>query len=124
MAATDKPYRNQYALDIVFGVSCVLMLLGIIWMFAQDYYREFKVEQRDFRDVEEAIADRQMLALVPDDAKRKHIDAAQEELGQARRELQQVKREEESLVKDELVKKAAVIDSANGNEAIDHNDRA
>jgi mono/diheme cytochrome c family protein len=106
MAATDKPYRNQYALDIVFGVSCVLMLAGIIWMFAQDYYREFKVEQRDFRDVEEAIADRQMLALVPDDAKRKQIDAALEQLAEARRELQQVKSEEESLVKDELVQKA------------------
>ena len=27
MAATDQNYRNQKGLDIVFGVSCVLMLL-------------------------------------------------------------------------------------------------
>ena len=66
MAATDQNYRNQKGLDIVFGVSCVLMLLSVVWMFWQDYSREFKVEQRDFRDVEAAVAERQMLQLVPD----------------------------------------------------------
>ena len=106
MAATDQTYRNQYALDVVFGVSCLLMLAGIIWMFAQDYYREFKVEQRDFRDVEEAIADRQMLGLVPDDKKREQIDQAQNELAEARRELQQVKKSEEAQINDDLVRKA------------------
>ena len=28
MAATDKPYRNQRTLDIVFAVSCILMLFS------------------------------------------------------------------------------------------------
>ena len=46
MAATDQTYRSQRMLDIVFGVSCLLMLLSVVWMFAQDYYRDFKVEQR------------------------------------------------------------------------------
>src|SRR5438132_1107646 len=52
MAATDKHYRDQYALDIVFAVSSILMLVSVVWMFVQDYSREFKDEQRSFRDVE------------------------------------------------------------------------
>ena len=29
------------------------MLLSIVWMFVQDYDREYKDEQRQFRDVED-----------------------------------------------------------------------
>ncbi len=65
MAATDQTYRSQKALDVVFGVTCVLMLLSIIWMFWQDYDREWKKEQRVFRDVEEAMAERGALAKLP-----------------------------------------------------------
>ena len=36
MAATDQNYRNQYALDIVFAVSSILMLVSVLWMFVQD----------------------------------------------------------------------------------------
>ena len=46
MAATDKPFRDQTTLDIVFAVSNILMLLSIVWMFWQDYDREYKDEQR------------------------------------------------------------------------------
>ncbi len=67
MAATDQTYRNQRTLDIVFGVSSVLMLLTIVWMFAQDYLREFKVEQRSFRDVEAAMANRAFLEALPNE---------------------------------------------------------
>src|SRR6516162_1063343 len=74
MAATDQTYRNQRWLDIVFGVSCVLMLVSVVWMFWQDYGREFKVEQRDFRDVEAAVAERQMLKLVPDQKQMEEIE--------------------------------------------------
>ena len=35
MAATDQTYRNQKTLDIVFAVSCVLMLLSMVWMFVR-----------------------------------------------------------------------------------------
>ena len=56
MAATDQTYRNQHTLDIVFAVSRMLMLVSIVWMFWQDYFRAYKVEQRDFRDVEVAVA--------------------------------------------------------------------
>ena len=30
MAATDQTYRNQRTLDIVFAVSCILMLVGTL----------------------------------------------------------------------------------------------
>ena len=89
MAATDQNYRSQNGLDIVFGVSCVLMLLGVVWMFWQDYSREFKVEQRDFRDVEAAVAERQMLNLVPDQKQLEEIEEAENFLRMARDERDQ-----------------------------------
>ena len=55
MAASDKPFNNQRTLDIVFAVSNILMLLSVLWMLVQDYQREYKVEQRAFRDVEVAL---------------------------------------------------------------------
>ena len=30
MAATDQPYRNQRALDVVFGVSCGALLFSMV----------------------------------------------------------------------------------------------
>src|SRR6266852_8234930 len=86
MAATDQTYRNQSWLDIVFGVTCVLMLVSVVWMFWQDYGREFKVEQRDFRDVEAAVAERQMLNLVPDQKQLEEIEEAENFLRMARDE--------------------------------------
>ncbi len=68
MAATDKPYRKQKTLDIVFAVSCLLMLLSVLWMLVADYNREFKAVQRSFRDVESVLNERQMLAQLPDPA--------------------------------------------------------
>ena len=65
MAASDQHYRNQKILDIVFAVSCVLMLVSIIWMLYDDYTREFKTVQRKFRDVKTVLAERQMLTSLP-----------------------------------------------------------
>jgi mono/diheme cytochrome c family protein len=80
MAATDQHYRNQKTLDVVFGVSCLLMLISVIWMFVQDYNREFKKIQREFRDVEAALNERAMLNRLPSkdevDARLKAVDAA------------------------------------------------
>src|SRR5947209_3644603 len=83
MAATDQTYRNQRMLDIVFAVSNVLMLVSIIWMFVQAYNREFKQVQRKFRDVDEALTERQLLEKLPDteqlkDATDKRAEAAAE----------------------------------------------
>jgi cbb3-type cytochrome oxidase cytochrome c subunit len=68
MAATDQPYRNQKTLDVVFAISSVLMLGSIIWMFADDYFREYKTEQRQFRDVITAMAQRQALEQIPSES--------------------------------------------------------
>src|SRR5690242_4119443 len=65
MAATDQTYRSQRALDIVFALSCLLMLASIVWMFVADYNREWKTEQREFRDVESALAQRVALQKLP-----------------------------------------------------------
>ena len=77
MAATDRTYRDQKVLDIVFAVSCILMLVSILWMFAQDYNREFKDVQRKFRDVETAQNERLMLDKLPNreqvEARRKAV---------------------------------------------------
>ncbi len=74
MAATDKPYRNQYKLDIVFGVSCILLLLSTGWMLYDDHARPFKPIQRKFRDVEEALYVQQMAEKFPQD----HLDEVTE----------------------------------------------
>ena len=57
-------------MDIVFAVSCILMLLSILWMLVADYNREFKAVQRTFRDVESVLNERQMLAQLPDPGRR------------------------------------------------------
>jgi cytochrome c2 len=85
MAATDQTYRNQKMLDIVFAVSCILMLIGTIWMFWQDYDREFKHVQREFRDVEEAMNQYQMLAQLPS---QEEVAKAQKEVSDARKEFE------------------------------------
>jgi hypothetical protein len=66
MAASDKPFNNQRTLDIVFAVSNILMLLSVVWMFVQDYNREYKTELRIFRRIEVGIAQRQALESLPD----------------------------------------------------------
>ena len=68
MAASDKPFRSQRTLDIVFAVSNILMLLSVVWMLWADYSREYKTDQRLFRELEVAMAQQQALQLVPTDA--------------------------------------------------------
>ena len=76
MAATDQPFRNQRRLDIVFGVSCLLMLAGVFWMFYDDQFRDWKKEQRQFRDVEEGMAQRAVVNMAPDSDQLAAIEAA------------------------------------------------
>ena len=88
MAATDQTYRNQKTLDIVFAVSCVLMLVSVVWMFAQDYNREFKKVQRKFRDVDEALTERQLVEKLPDIER---VKEAVDQRAQAETELERAK---------------------------------
>src|SRR5690349_7197132 len=85
MAATDQHYRHQKTLDIVFGVSCAALLLTTLWMFAQDYRREYKRAQSTFRDVEASMAERDMVEKMPS---REEVDEKRDALAMARAELQ------------------------------------
>jgi mono/diheme cytochrome c family protein len=92
MAATDKPYRNQYRLDVVFGASCVLLLLSVGWMMYDDHYRPWKRVQRTFRDVEEAMSLQQMLAKAPDEQGVADFDKARDQVEKARKAVDDEKK--------------------------------
>ncbi|HKB36210.1 MAG TPA: hypothetical protein VKD72_07130, partial [Gemmataceae bacterium] len=93
MAATDKPYRNQPTLNVVFAVSCVVMLLTVLWMLVDDYNREFKGIQRLFRDVEAKHSLVLMLKNMPNP---KQVRTDSERLADARTERQQKQTELQS----------------------------
>ena len=99
MAATDKHYHNQRTLDIIFAASCILMLVCTIWMLVADYNREFKTVQRNFRDVESVLDERQMISQLPDSDE---VKAKQNAIVEKRNAVQAVKDkvrpEEERLI--------------------------
>src|SRR4051812_6373530 len=88
MAATDQFYRSQRTLDVVFGVSCGLLLLTTLWMLADDYLAGWKKEQRLFRDVEAALAERDTIAQLPDKGS---VEADIQAARQARDELKKAR---------------------------------
>src|SRR5258708_2205303 len=105
MAASDQTYRNQKALDTVFGVSCVLLLVSIIWMFREDYLREWKEEQRAFRDVESLMSERFALDKLPNP---RDLLAAETDLDDAEMTLEK-KRDELRVIKESIDKLQAPI---------------
>src|SRR6266545_12107 len=129
MAATDQTYRNQKALDIVFAVSSIAMLVSMIGMFIQDYNREWKTEQREFRDVEAAMFTRQAIMELPDAKRYEEVKKAVEKAREARKtgeerikqlerdiaKLAPTKERQEQKVGDlkaDLASKASFFDSA------------
>jgi len=90
-AATDQNYRSQRTLDIVFALSCILMLVGIIWMYAQDQYRDWKVEQREFRNVEEGLLQRAVVRAAPDASKLSAIEKAESDVVEARKKVEEAR---------------------------------
>jgi mono/diheme cytochrome c family protein len=133
MAATDQNYRNQKILDIVFAVSCVLMLASIVWMFVQDYNREFKKVQREFRDVDEALTERTMLEKLPEAP---GVESASQAVKDARKNLEDVKTDTDRNIKGLLTQKDLQDAAAQGikadydsymsllNQAVDQRDEA
>src|SRR5262249_18891201 len=91
MAATDTTYRNTKKLHVVFAVSSIVMLVTMIGMFADDYFRGWKVEQRIFRDVEEEMAKRQVLASAPTDKKVEDLVALETNLRKQKDDLARAK---------------------------------
>ncbi len=90
MAATDKHYRSQKALDVVFGVSCVLLLVTTFWMLYDDHVKPYKEVQRDFRDVEAALYQRVLLDKYPAE-KMDDVTAARQAVADARKTLDEAK---------------------------------
>jgi hypothetical protein len=91
MAASDQTYRNQRGLHLVFAVSSVAMLATTVWMFWDDYNRPFKKEQRVFREVEEELAKREILAKAPNEQQREGVLKAEEAVAHARAVLKDVR---------------------------------
>ncbi|MBM4070674.1 MAG: cytochrome c [Planctomycetes bacterium] len=106
MAATDQNYRNQRALDIVFAASSVLMLLSVLWMLVQDYNREFKKEQRRFRDVETALAQRLALEQLPSS---EEIAKAEQAVAAARKARKEEKKKDGKTDEERLEENRAKI---------------
>jgi cbb3-type cytochrome oxidase cytochrome c subunit len=90
MAATDQTYRSQRTLDIVFGVSCLLMLGSIVWMLWVDYNRDYKTIQRQFREVDEALTQRAMLDKLPSKEK---VEEVSKDVADKRKNLEKLKDE-------------------------------
>ena len=97
MPASDQTFYNQHKLDIVFGLSSILMLVSVVIMFTQDYFRPFKEEQRVFRDVESCLAQRLALAAIPSAQefaeKEQAVKNAREKRDKKDKEIGEIKRE-------------------------------
>jgi cytochrome c2 len=52
MPATETTWRNIKTVNVVFGVSSLLMLAATIWMMADDHNRPWKRYQREFQNIE------------------------------------------------------------------------
>lgn len=89
MPANDDTYRNQPALHIVFAVSSILMLVGIVWMILEDHLREWKVVQREFSELEARKAGLELERAEKDRAGKSpgRLEALQKELDEARKSV-------------------------------------
>src|ERR1044071_6719071 len=100
MAASDATYRNTRTLNIVFAASSVVMLITIIGMFAEDYFRDWKIEQRLFYDVEEEMAKREVLASAPSEESVGRIAPRERELREKKDVLKAKRAEMETSLGD------------------------
>jgi mono/diheme cytochrome c family protein len=99
MAASDQTFRNQKALHLVFAVSSLAMLGTTVWMFWDDYNRPYKHEQRAFRDVEEELAKRSILASAPTEDHRKAVLKAEQDVADARAVLKDIRAQADRKVR-------------------------
>ncbi|HEX5472884.1 MAG TPA: PDZ domain-containing protein [Lacipirellulaceae bacterium] len=49
MPATEKTWRDQSKMHVLFGISALVMLVGTIWMLAKDHNREWREWQLEDR---------------------------------------------------------------------------
>src|SRR4051812_31447842 len=50
MPATEKTWRDQTRMHVIFGISALVMLAGTIWMLAKDHNREWRNWQLQDRE--------------------------------------------------------------------------
>jgi hypothetical protein len=62
MAALDQTYRDLRKLDIIFGLSCLGLLIATLVMLAVDHRREWKHWQRRSRQIEVELLEQQAKA--------------------------------------------------------------
>src|SRR3954463_10544611 len=52
MPATEKTWRDQAMMHVLFGITALIMLAGTLWMLAKDHNREWQKWQLDDRSRE------------------------------------------------------------------------
>ena len=57
MPATEQTWRDQKILHVAFAGTSLLLLVGTLWMFADDHNREWKRYQRTGRRIETTLAE-------------------------------------------------------------------
>lgn len=77
MPATEKTWRDQLRMHVIFGISALVMLVGTIWMLAKDHNREWRKWQLADRSREAwTLQARLAQTQVTSESKRKALDAA------------------------------------------------
>src|SRR5947209_3719482 len=66
MAATDRTYRSQHGLDVVFGVTCLLMLALVPDDEKQKHLEEAEQELAEARRERDQVRDAQQAQLKKD----------------------------------------------------------
>jgi hypothetical protein len=97
MPATEKTWRDQMGMHVIFGISALVMLVATIWMLAKDHAREWRATELADRNKEAWTAaamlnqesalshsELQKLDLELAEAKAAHVDPALVEAFKAR----------------------------------------
>src|SRR3972149_8868899 len=82
MPATEKTWRDQAKMHVLFGISALVMLGATIWMLAKDHNREWRKWQLDDRARERWTIEAQLAQAKADSTVA--LDRLQEELIAAR----------------------------------------
>src|SRR3990170_70802 len=82
MPATEKTWRDQARLHVIFGVSALVMLAGTIWMLAKDHNREWRKWQLADRAKERWTIEAQLAQAEADSSAQ--LDRLRNELQAAR----------------------------------------
>jgi cytochrome c2 len=83
MPATEKTWRDQAWMHVIFGISSLIMLGGTIWMLAKDHNREWRQWQLDDRASERWTAQAQLAQAQADSTAK--LDSLRNQLIAARR---------------------------------------